>query len=90
NQAEILAGKGIDDVEKLAAMSIDDLVDALDLTFDEASAILSSAKAVVAAKEAGQQEETRQAEQLPAETGAEKAEAAIEHESGENMSVSEG
>lgn len=90
NQAEILAGKGIDDVEKLAAMSIDDLVDALDLTFDEASAILSSAKAVVAAKEAGQQEETRQAEQLPAETGAEKAEAAIEHESGENLSVSEG
>ena len=53
NQADILAAKGVDDVEKLAAMSIDDLVDALDLTFDEASAILSSAKAVVAAKEAG-------------------------------------
>jgi N utilization substance protein A len=53
NQAEILASKGVDDVEKLAAMSIDDLVDTLDLTFDEASAILSSAKAVVAAKEAG-------------------------------------
>lgn len=57
NQAEVLASKGVDDVEKLAAMSIDDLVDTLDLTFDEASAILSSAKAVVAAKETGTADE---------------------------------
>jgi transcription termination/antitermination protein NusA len=51
NQAEILAGKGVDDVEKLAAMTIDDLVDSLNLTFDEAEAILSSAQAIVAAKD---------------------------------------
>ena len=58
NQAEILAGKGVDDVEKLAAMSIDDLVEALDLTFDEAEGILSAAKSVVAAKE-GDSEQTK-------------------------------
>ncbi|HLA96513.1 MAG TPA: transcription termination factor NusA [Pyrinomonadaceae bacterium] len=51
NQAEILAGKGVDDVEKLAAMTIDDLVDSLNLTFDEAETILSSAQAIVAAKD---------------------------------------
>lgn len=51
NQAEILAGKGVDDVEKLAAMSIDDLVEALDVTFDDADRILSAAREVVAAKE---------------------------------------
>jgi N utilization substance protein A len=56
NQAEILAGKGVDDVEKLAAMSIDDLVEALDLTFDDAEGILSAAKSVVAAKEGGSEE----------------------------------
>ncbi|HEX6278878.1 MAG TPA: transcription termination factor NusA [Pyrinomonadaceae bacterium] len=50
NQADVLAGKGIDDVEKLAATSIDDLVEALDLTFDEANQIIASAQEVVAAK----------------------------------------
>lgn len=52
NQAEILAGKGVEDVESLAAMSIDDLVEALDITFDDAQNIISSAQEIVAAKEA--------------------------------------
>lgn len=51
NQAEILAEKGVDDVEKLAAMSVDDLVEALDLSLDEAEVILAAAREVVAAKE---------------------------------------
>jgi len=51
NQAEVLEGKGITDVEKLAAASVDDLVDSLDISLDEAEAILASAKAIVAAKE---------------------------------------
>src|SRR6476660_8542922 len=51
NQAEVLEGKGITDVEKLAASSVDDLVDSLDISLDEAEAILASAKAIVAAKE---------------------------------------
>jgi len=51
NQADLLAEKGIDGVEKLAETSIDDLVEALDLTFDEASQMIASAREVVAAKE---------------------------------------
>ena len=51
NQAEALEGKGITDVEKLAATSVDDLVDTLDVSLDEAEKILASAAAIVAAKE---------------------------------------
>lgn len=51
NQAEVLAERGVDDVEKLAAMTVDDLVEALDLSLDEAEVILSAAREVVAAKE---------------------------------------
>lgn len=52
NQAELLSERGVNDVEGLAALTIDELVEFLDLTFDEAESILSSAQAVVAAKEA--------------------------------------
>jgi N utilization substance protein A len=51
NQADALEAKGITDVEKLAATSVDDLVDALDVSLDEAERILASASAIVAAKE---------------------------------------
>jgi transcription termination/antitermination protein NusA len=51
SQAELLEGKGITDVEKLAATSVDNLVDTLDVSLDEAERILSSAAAIVAAKE---------------------------------------
>ncbi|QYO67003.1 hypothetical protein [Leptolyngbya sp. 7M] len=52
NQAEILAEKGITDVESLAAATLDDLVDYLDLTYDEAQSMISSAAAIVEAKNA--------------------------------------
>lgn len=52
-QAEILAEKGVEDVEALAAMSIDDLVDFLDISLDEAESIISSARNIVEAKDAG-------------------------------------
>jgi N utilization substance protein A len=50
NQAETLAEKGIEDVEALAAMSVDDLVDFLDVSLDEAESILVSANAIVEAR----------------------------------------
>jgi transcription termination/antitermination protein NusA len=53
NQAETLAQKGVEDVEALAAMSLDDLVDFLDVSLDEAEGILNSAKAIVEAKNSG-------------------------------------
>ena len=77
NQAEILAGKGVDDVEKLAAMSIDDLVEALDLTFDDAEGILAAAKSVVAAKEGGSEDTEEPAVEDLGNEGNEPVEAAV-------------
>src|SRR4029079_1524133 len=51
NQAEALEAKGITDVEALAASSVDQLVDTLDIRLDEAEKIIASAKSIVAAKE---------------------------------------
>jgi len=51
-QAESLKEKGIADVEALAAISVDDLVDTLDLSLDEAEKIIGSAKAIVEARNA--------------------------------------
>lgn len=48
-QAEVLKDKGVDDIQKLASASVDELVDALDVSLDEAEAIIASAKAIVAA-----------------------------------------
>lgn len=50
NQAKTLAEKGISDVEALAATSVNDLVDHLDISLDEAEVILSSAASIVEAK----------------------------------------
>jgi len=50
SQAETLAEKGIEDVEALAATTVDDLVEYLDVSLDEAEEILSSAKAIVEAR----------------------------------------
>ena len=49
-QTAELKTHGIDDIDKLAAASIDDLVDWLDISLDEAEGILSSAQSVVAAR----------------------------------------
>jgi N utilization substance protein A len=50
NHAEILAEKGISDVEALASTNVDDLVEYLDVSLDEAESILGSARAIVEAK----------------------------------------
>ena len=52
NQAEILGERGVTDVEGLAAMSLDDLVETLDLSLDEGQSILDAAGAIVSAKNA--------------------------------------
>jgi N utilization substance protein A len=62
-QASDLKSKGIIDVESLAAMTIDDLVDTLDVSLDEAESILASAKEVVEAKNAiATEEQTNEVE----------------------------
>lgn len=51
-QAESLEEKGIKDVEALAATSVDDLVEILDVSLDEAEGIIASATSIVEAKNA--------------------------------------
>ncbi|HZH35613.1 MAG TPA: transcription termination factor NusA [Pyrinomonadaceae bacterium] len=59
SQAEDLKAKGITDIDGLAALSIDDLVDYLDISLDEAQRILGSAQSVVAARnDSGETSET--------------------------------
>ena len=70
NQAETLGEKGIKDVEALAASSVDDLVDALDVSLDQAEAMIASAKSIVASAA-----EAEKAESEAAETGGEPADA---------------
>ena len=47
-QAEALAAHGINDIDALANTSVDDLVEFLDLSLDEAEVILNAAQAVIA------------------------------------------
>src|SRR4029434_10883677 len=50
-QAEALAEHNINDIDALAATSVDELVEILDLSLDEAETILSAAQAVVAMRD---------------------------------------
>ena len=76
-QAEALAEHGINDIDALAATSVDDLVEFLDLSLDEAEVILSAAQAVVALRNRnlaeGEDGET-EGEELPEEQHAVSAE----------------
>jgi N utilization substance protein A len=69
SQADVLAEHGIEDIEKLAAASVDDLSEYLNVSMDEAESILTSARAIVAAKEEGK--EVAEEEAAPAENTAE-------------------
>ena len=55
-QAEALAEHGINDIDALAVTSVDDLVEFLDLSLDEAEVILNAAQAVIALRNAAQSE----------------------------------
>jgi N utilization substance protein A len=67
-----LGERGIEDIDTLAATSLDDLTEYLDISLDEAQAILDSAQRVVAARERSKQE----AGEAGADAGTAEAEAA--------------
>ena len=68
SQADDLKEKGITDVEALAKTSVDDLVEILDVSLDEAEHILGAAKNVVAAREALTAEGSEAAEDVAADS----------------------
>lgn len=51
-QADALAEKGVEDISGLAALSIDDLVETLDISLDEAEEILGKANSILEARDA--------------------------------------
>jgi N utilization substance protein A len=61
-QAETLAEKGIEDVEKLASSTVDELSEYLNISMDEAESILSYAREVVAAKDMDSEGEVAETE----------------------------
>src|SRR5215207_2852137 len=61
-QAAELKSKGIDSVQALADTTVDDLVDILDVSLDEAERIISAAQAVVEASSGDTAEESSEAE----------------------------
>jgi transcription termination/antitermination protein NusA len=76
-QAEALAEHGINDIDALASTSVDDLVEFLDLSLDEAEIILNAARGVISMRaktlhaepeEAKVSEETADAEGLESES----------------------
>ena len=78
-QAETLSEKGISDVESLAATTVDDLVDYLDVSLDEAERIIGSAKSIVEAKNLEVDGEP-EAESDEVEVAAETTEESVESE----------
>ena len=60
-QAEALAEHGINDIDSLAHTSVDDLVEFLDLSLDEAEVILNAALAVIAMRDRSLHGDTEQA-----------------------------
>jgi transcription termination/antitermination protein NusA len=63
-QSEDLKAKGVEGIEALAAVSVDDLVDWLDISLDDAERILNSAKSILEASNASADNE----EETTAET----------------------
>ncbi|HYE65250.1 MAG TPA: transcription termination factor NusA [Pyrinomonadaceae bacterium] len=59
--AAALSEHGINDIDALAATSVDDLVEYLDLSLDEAEEILNAAHNVIAARDASKQGEAEEA-----------------------------
>ena len=67
-QTDTLGEHGINDIDALAQTSVDDLVEFLDLSLDEAETILNAAKAVIAMRDStlqGAAAETDQAAETP-------------------------
>jgi N utilization substance protein A len=89
SQAADLREKGVEDVEGLAAMTIDDLVDTLDVSLDEAERILGAAQAVVAASGETAEVETEVADEESSVEATEVEEPVVEAESADETAETE-
>jgi transcription termination/antitermination protein NusA len=92
-QAETLAEHGVNDIDALASTTVDDLVEYLDVSLDEAESMLNAAQAVISAREASKQNaaEEGSGEESPAESASaeETEEASAESEPEETTTAEE-
>jgi transcription termination/antitermination protein NusA len=71
-QAEALAAHDINDIDALAGTTVDDLVEYLDVSLDEAETILAAAQAVISARDKSKQQDGEEGgEEAGTETAAE-------------------
>jgi N utilization substance protein A len=82
--AERLKDRGIETIDQLALISVDELVDAIDVSFDQANEILERAHRLLAQKHARETREAREAEEAAAKAAAEP-----DAEPGESITESE-
>ena len=87
-QAEALAEHGINDIDSLAQTSVDDLVEFLDLSLDEAEIILNEARAVTAMRDRTLHPETAEGAEEGTEAYAEEGTEAYAEEGMEAYAVS--
>ena len=66
-QTDALAEHGVTDIDGLAATSVDDLVEFLDVSLDEAETMLAAARAVIAMREQTLQSSAEGGAEVPAE-----------------------
>jgi len=64
--AERLKDRGIENIDQLALISVDELVDAIDVSFDQANEILERAHRLLAQKHARETREAREADEAAA------------------------
>jgi transcription termination/antitermination protein NusA len=91
--AQRLKDRGIETIEQLSGLTVDELVDAIDVSFDQANEIIARAHRLLAQKHAREAQAARDAAAAPAQaepdTDAAEAEAAPDAEAGHGVSVSE-
>lgn len=87
-QAEALAEHGIDDIDALAKTTVDDLVEFLDLSLDEAEVILQAARDVIGIRDRSLQAEAEAAEAAATEDG-EASEESVEAVAGDEAVADE-
>src|SRR5581483_7135058 len=93
--AQRLKDRGIETIEQLSGMGVDELVDAIDVSFDQANEILDRAHRLLAQKHAREAQAAKEAAAAPAEAAAEEETATEpeatepEAEAGHGVSVSE-
>jgi N utilization substance protein A len=82
-QADTLGEHGVTDIDGLVGTSVDDLVEFLDVSLDEAEKILAAARSVIEVRERSPQPPTAEGDESEAAT------VAAENESGENGAEAE-